>query len=106
MIPQPLSPGEEEFWNNCRAYGFTPVREFQFHPTRKWLLDFYFLERDFAVEIEGGTKRKSRHTQNRGFTEDCRKYNEAAAMGIRVLRFTTAMVFSGEAIDHVRAMLA
>jgi len=55
------------------------------------------------VEIEGGTRfGKSRHSRGDGFERDARKYNAAALLGWRILRFTTAMVISGEAIDVVR----
>ena len=75
-------------------------------PDRKWRFDFYFPERDLAVEIEGGTLfGKSRHSRGDGFEADARKYNTAALAGIKVLRFSTAMVTRGEAIDIVRAAL-
>jgi len=59
-----------------------------------------------AVEIEGGTVYgRSRHSQGAGFEGDCRKYNALALAGVKVLRFTTAMVKSGEAIDTVLEVL-
>jgi hypothetical protein len=36
---------------------------------------------------------------------DMKKYNRATIMGYRVLRYTTAMVQSGEAIDDVMEIL-
>src|SRR5690606_17944227 len=46
-----------------------------------------------------------RHTTGKGFVEDCRKYNAAAKLGWTVLRFPTAQVKSGEAIDDVSEYL-
>jgi very-short-patch-repair endonuclease len=75
------------------------VREYVFHPKRKWRFDFYFPEHKLAVEVEGGTN--GRHQRIGGFIGDAHKYNAAAIMGILVLRYTTAMVMSGEAIADV-----
>ena len=104
---QKLSPGEEEFVLHCRAYGLEPVREYAFTPTRKFKFDFAWPHIRLAVEIEGGTKfGRSRHSRGDGFELDCVKYNLAALEGWRVLRFSTRMVRSGEAIDTVRDVLA
>lgn len=56
---------------------------------------------NFAVEIEGGTKGKSRHTSHAGFVADCEKYNAAARLGWRVFRLTTDMVD----LPHLREIL-
>lgn len=104
QIPKALSPGEEAFALHCRAEKLSPIAEYVFHPSRKWRLDFYFPESKIGVEIEGG--RFGRHQQPKGFEEDCRKYAEAALLGITILRFTTPMAMRGEAIDYVLAALA
>ncbi len=107
-LPKALSPGEEEFALQCRVYGLEPVRELLFFDGRKWAFDFAWPDEGLklAVEIEGGTAfGKSRHSQGRGFEDDARKYNTATLMGWRVLRFSTAMVRSAEAIDTVREVL-
>lgn len=91
---------------HCGVYGLSPIREHKFKLGRKWAFDFAWPDKMVAVEIEGGTAfGKSRHSQGNGFEEDCRKYNAAAIIGWRVLRFTTAMVNSAEAIDAVRKVL-
>jgi very-short-patch-repair endonuclease len=100
-----MSEGEAEFLLHCQAYKLEPVSEYRFHPLRKWRFDFFFPADSLAVEIEGGTWSNGRHSRGKGFEEDIRKYNAAAKMGIIVLRFTTAMVKSGEAIDEVRSAL-
>ena len=86
---------------HCMAAKLAPVRELHFHPERRWRFDFAFPDKKIAVEIEGGVTNgphKSRHTTVTGFEGDCEKYNEAAILGWRVLRFTTKMVTKGHAI--------
>lgn len=77
------------------------VREYRFHVERKWRFDFAELETFVAVEVEGLSKHKSRHTSWTGFRNDCEKYNAAAIMGWCVLRFTDVEIFSGEAISTI-----
>ena len=76
-----------------------PVREHRFNPPRKFRFDFCWLNIKLAVEIEGGTYKKSRHTSARGFKQDCEKYNQAELLGWTVLRFDSAMVNNLEAIN-------
>jgi hypothetical protein len=106
-IPQPLSVGEETFATHCRAYRLEPQREAVLIPGRKWRVDFYFSQpRRVAIEIEGGTSfGKSRHSRGKGFENDARKYNALARAGILLLRYSTAMVTSGDAIDEVLEVL-
>ena len=105
-IPRPKSPGEEAFALHCRAEKLVaPDREHQFHPTRKWKFDFAWPPWKLAVEIEGLSRGKSRHTTFSGFREDCAKYNAAAILGWRVLRYSTEMVIRGDAINDVLAAL-
>ena len=107
-LPPKLSVGEETFWLHCQARlpGRLPLREQALIPGRKWRFDFYFPENRLAVEIEGATKYgKSRHSRGEGFESDCRKYNAASLAGYKLLRFTTAMVESGEAINEVEEAL-
>lgn len=104
--PRALSTGEELFAQHCQCYGLTPEREYTIF-SHRWRFDFAWPKEKIAVEIEGGTAfGKSRHSRGTGFENDCRKYNAAALMEWKVLRFTTAMVVSGEAIDAVREALA
>ena len=79
-----------------------PEREYQFHPTREWRLDWAFLDRMLAVEYEGMPFRgKSRHTTIGGFSGDCEKYNELALAGWTLLRFNAIHVKSGLAHDQI-----
>jgi very-short-patch-repair endonuclease len=96
-----LSQGEELFFTHCKCYKLEPLREYAFSPPRKWRSDFAFPEAMILVEIEGGTWNHGRHSRHKGFSNDLEKYNKAALMGFRVLRFTTDQVVSGYAIDTV-----
>jgi very-short-patch-repair endonuclease len=51
------------------------------------------------------TRRRGRHVTGKGFERDARKYNRAALLGWRVLRFTASMIASGEAIRDVKEAL-
>ena len=104
--PKALSPGEEQLALQIRAVGLpAPVREHRFHPTRKFRFDFAWPDRRPAAEVEGGTRSAGRHVRAAGYAADCSKYNYAVLLGWRVLRFTTAMVRSGEAIRSLSTAL-
>jgi very-short-patch-repair endonuclease len=70
--------------------GIPFMREFRFHPKRRWRFDFYVPDHNFAIEIEGGVWTKGRHTRGTGYIVDCDKYNNATLMGFKVLRFTAS----------------
>lgn len=65
------------------------VKEYRFHPKRKWRFDFAITTKKIAIEYEGiYGGGKSRHTTTEGYTGDTEKYNEAAKLGWTVLRYT------------------
>lgn len=100
-----LSPGEEAFALHCRAECLNPEREFYFAKPRQWRFDFAFPAIKLAIEIEGGTWSGGRHSRGSGYDKDCEKYSEAAILGWRVIRVTTGMVNSGQAINYtIRAI--
>ena len=78
-----------------------PVYEYRFHPKRRWRFDFAYPDKMIAIECEGGTWSGGRHTRGGGFENDCEKYNTAALMGWKVLRFTRAMIENGVAVDMI-----
>lgn len=84
-----------------------PKREVMFAKSigRKWRFDFSYPDQKIAIECEGGTWSRGRHTRGAGFAKDCVKYNQAAAMGWKVLRFTKSMIDSGEAIETIKEIL-
>jgi len=63
--------------------------EYIFHPARKWRFDVAISEHKVAIEYEGViSSDKSRHTTIVGFSNDCRKYNQAQLYGWKILRYT------------------
>lgn len=70
-----------------------------------WRFDFAFLDYKIAIEIEGATFSRGRHTRGLGFEDDCRKYNTANELGWTVYRFTGNMVNSGEAIKVIERII-
>ena len=99
---------EDEMLVQIRNSGLPePEREVQFHPTRRWRLDFFWRcpihYHDLALEVEGGTyARFSRHTSKKGFEGDCEKYNEVALANIVLLRVTSKHVRNGDALEWVK----
>lgn len=75
-----------------------PVREYRFHPARRWRVDYAWPEHRLAVEIEGGAWVGGRHVRGPGFTKDMEKYNELALAGWSLLRFTPRQLRNGEAV--------
>ena len=100
-----LSPGEEAFALHCHVEGLFPKREFVFAEPRRWRFDFAFEAEKLAVEIEGGTWIAGRHNRGSSIEKDLDKYNTAARLGWTVLRYTTQMVLSGQAINEVLEIL-
>jgi|TARA_R110000824_G_scaffold75309_4_gene191222 very-short-patch-repair endonuclease len=79
--------------------------EYRFHPVRRWRFDFAWVEQKVALEIEGGVWSGGRHTNPKGFINDCEKYNSAIVLGWHVLRCTSLHIKSGQMIDWVKALL-
>jgi very-short-patch-repair endonuclease len=82
-----------------------PILELRFHPARKWRFDCAWVPQRVAVEVDGGTYTAGRHTRGAGFAADCEKLNTATLLGWRVLRFTRAMIESGEAVTMIARAL-
>lgn len=79
-------------WGQLAAWslksGFAVVRELEFHQERRWRFDFAIPDKMIALEYEGIFSNKSGHTTKTGYTKDVEKYDEAAALGWTVIRFT------------------
>jgi len=82
-----------------------PLREYRFHPKRKWRCDFVWLTEKLIVEVEGGIFNHGRHTRGIGFTNDCEKYNSATLLGYRVIRVTSTHIRSGKAVQWIEEIL-
>lgn len=71
----------------CKSKGFTLQAEYRFSD-RRFRADWFVKELSVLIEYEGILSAKSRHTSVTGFTKDSEKYNLAAVMGFKVLRYT------------------
>ena len=69
-------------------YGKELRAEFRFCPGRLFRADWYIPSLNVLIEYEGIFAAQSRHTHLEGYSKDCEKYNLAAIMGFRVLRYT------------------
>jgi len=97
---------EAELALHMRAAGIPdPEREYRFAPPRRWRFDFCWPDKLLAVEAEGGVYSRGRHVRPVGFEKDAEKYNAAVVAGWRVLRFTGAMINSGEALKQIEQAL-
>lgn len=85
------------FWNIFDIP--VPVAEFRFHPDRRWRFDFAWVSHRLAVEVEGGLWIGGRHNRPVSMVKDMEKYNEAALMGWKVLRFTPQQFKNGDAAE-------
>ena len=74
--------------------GLVAVKEYKFHPTRKWRFDYCIPEIKVAIEVEGGIWTQGRHIRPKGMLGDMDKYNAAAIMGYKVLRVTPDTLFN------------
>jgi hypothetical protein len=122
----------------CKALGLPePETEQKFHPDRKWKFDYAWpavvanrplYDRDariqwagvcedmeitekvsLAIEIQGGTYLRGKHSRGAGQANDMEKYNEAQRLGWRVLLFDSNMISSQpkrqKCVDLVLEML-
>lgn len=74
----------------CNARLLPLQEEYKFHPDRKWRFDWCIEPLKLAFEYEGIYSKKSRHTNNKGYSRDTEKYNAAVALGWKVFRYTAA----------------
>lgn len=81
------------------------VREFRFHPGRKWRFDFAIPEYKIALEVEGGVWTGGRHTSPKGFLGDIEKYNMATLMGWRVFRTTPGDLYKKKTLDLMKSAI-
>jgi uncharacterized protein (UPF0128 family) len=76
-----------------------PQKEYRFHDKRRWRFDYAWPKKKIAVEYEGATWSRGRHTRGKGYSNDCEKYSWAAVMGWTVIRITSDMLKNGIAYD-------
>lgn len=75
------------------------------HPVRKWRLDFFWPDAGLAAEVDGGLYVNGRHNRGAAMEEQYIRDQEAAMLGIRVIRFSPKQVKSGRAVEVIRALL-
>ncbi len=99
------SVGEVTLATHLRGCKINFEQEYKFHPDRKWRADFFITGTNILIEVEGGIWSGGRHTRGKGFIADMEKYNAAAVMGFKVLRFDTQQVKSGLAIKQIENLV-
>lgn len=99
------SVGEVTLARDLRALKIVFEQEYKFHPERNWRADFLITGTKILIEVEGGIWSGGRHTRGKGFIADMEKYNAAAVMGFKVLRFDTQQVKSGLAIKQIENLV-
>ena len=99
------SVGEVTLAPHLRGCKINFEQEYNFHPDRKWRADFLITGSKILIEVEGGIWSGGRHTRGKGFIADMEKYNAAAVMGFKVLRFDTQQVKSGLAIKQIEILV-
>jgi len=91
----------------CRSeLGYEPVKEYRFHPTRKWRFDYAIPALKIAVECDGGVWTGGRHVSPKGYLKDMEKFNAAAELGWVVLKFTPQQLVTADTIAKLRATIA
>jgi hypothetical protein len=103
----------DEFFANleyfCKTNDITYCFEYKFLSARKFKFDMVLLvsdknhEFDIAIEWEGIMSKYSYHTEVKGYTANCTKYNLAAINGYKVLRYT--VLNKDEAISDIKKLL-
>lgn len=82
-----------------------PERNYRFHPTRKFEIDFAWPDLRYGVEVQGGTYNGGKHARGVGYTIDCRKMGEAMVLGWTVYACDTVLVKTGEAVNIIEVMI-
>lgn len=99
------SVGEVTLAMHLRGCKINFEQEYKFHPERKWRADFFITGTNILIEVEGGIWSGGRHTRAKGYLGDLEKYNAAAILGFKVLRFDTQQVKSGLAIKQIENLV-
>ena len=76
-------------------------REYRFHPTRRWKMDFAWPLVKVALEIHGGTFVRGAHSRGARQRKDFEKQNAAHLAGWTVYLADTTMVKDGTALKLI-----
>lgn len=85
--------------------GVECVKEYKFHPERRWRFDYAIPEHKIALEVEGGVWTQGRHTRPQGFLGDIEKYNTATLMGWRVFRTTPTDLYRTATVNLLKTAI-
>ena|SRR5258708_32033853 len=85
------SINKKNFADKARYFGYIVEEEVKVCEDRKYRADWKVSigNKHVLIEYEGINSAKSRHTNIKGYTNDCEKYNLAQIHGYMVLRYTT-----------------
>jgi very-short-patch-repair endonuclease len=75
---------------------------------KNWRFDFAWVEKKFAVEVEGGAwlpNGGGRHNRGSGFEGDLVKYHHAMRLGWSVYRCSGALIKNGQAVELIAELL-
>jgi very-short-patch-repair endonuclease len=106
--PRRPSKLEAKLWNRLDRAGLPlPTLEYRFALSegRQYRADGAYVDAKLLIEVEGGIWVGGRHNRGGGFDDDAEKYNLAALLGWRVLRFTNRMIADGTAIQTITRAL-
>lgn len=78
------------------------VKEYRFHPVRRWRFDYAIPSHKIALEVEGGVWTGGRHTSPKGFLGDIEKYNTATLLGWRVFRTTPNALLTSDTLKLIK----
>ena len=108
------SKAEEQLALQLRALKVPFVREYVFHPTRKWRMDFAVPSIKFAIEVHGltkwgknknGTMRLGAHQTVVGCERDFEKISEAMLLGWEVYCCSQFMIEDGRAFNMIEKLI-
>lgn len=102
-----MSELEEAFLFHLKSHKVDSlfIQEYKFLEGRKFRFDFAYPDEHIAIELEGGIYSKGGHSSISGITRDIEKGNLATLAGWHLYRFTSKMVYDGEAINFVLIVL-
>lgn len=100
------APKSDTFTLLCKSeLGVDCVKEYRFHPVRKWRFDYAIPSALVALEVEGGVWTGGRHVNPKGFLGDMEKYNTATLMGWAVYRTTPDELLSQKTLKIIKTAI-
>lgn len=105
-ITKPKPSPTDAFTLLCKSeLGMECVKEYKFHPVRKWRFDYAIPSALVALEVEGGVWTGGRHINPKGFLNDMEKYNAATLMGWAVYRTTPDDLYTGKTLELLKTAI-